>query len=193
MGRLTGGAEISKYVRVNYGCPTIAGAGIRNASHILKALCLGASAVVLGELLAGVDEAPGTQYIHGSVCVVKTYQSIPEPMPVVQNALDVGDYCGHFNPGCANVAPRVTNTVVPCKGSIKLLCPYLAKGVKYGMQDLGIRSTPELNTALMSGQLRIECWCAFSVQSCTTHAKDLHHVAHPEVIPLVVPAQKGLW
>jgi len=183
--------EISKYVRVNYGCPTIAGAGISNVGHVLKALCLGASTVVVSGLLAGVDEAPGRRYVSEGGCVLQMHQASPEPAQVSQEALSVGDYSGRFDPGRAGVAPRVVSTTVPCQGPAKLLCPYLARGVKCGMSDLGIRSVTELHTAMMSGQLRLECRCAFTMQSCAARAMDMRLAPHPEVAPLMMPPALG--
>lgn len=43
--------EIARYVLLNYGLPTIAQGSLRNSGQILKALGLGASAVMLDELL----------------------------------------------------------------------------------------------------------------------------------------------
>jgi len=48
-----------------FNIPLISDGGNKNSGNMCKALALGADCVMLGRLLAGCEESPGEEFLHG--------------------------------------------------------------------------------------------------------------------------------
>ncbi|KAL1353254.1 hypothetical protein HN51_017204 [Arachis hypogaea] len=132
------------------GVPVIADGGISNSGHIVKALSLGASTVMMGSFLAGSNEAPGAyEYQNGQR--VKKYRGMGslEAMTKGSDQRYLGDTAK------LKIAQGVVGAVKD-KGSVLKFLPYTMQAVKQGFQDIGANSLQSAHDLLRSKVLRLE-------------------------------------
>ncbi|CAN4109172.1 unnamed protein product [Withania somnifera] len=148
-GQATAVYKVSS-IAEQHGIPVIADGGISNSGHIVKALSLGASTVMMGSFLAGSNEAPGT-YEYKNGLRVKKYRGMGslEAMTKGSDARYLGDTAK------LKIAQGVVGSVAD-KGSVLKFVPYTMQAVKQGFQDLGASSVQSAHQLLRSGKLRLE-------------------------------------
>jgi len=133
--------HVAKFAR-KHGVPVIADGGIKSTGHITKALCCGASSVMMGSMLAGTDEAPGEYYYQDGVRL-KRYRGMGSLEAMSKGSEKRYVWDEENQPACGAAAIKVAQGVsgsVQDKGTLKRYIPYLTQGVKHGLQDAGIKS-----------------------------------------------------
>ena len=130
------------------GVPIIADGGIKYSGDIVKALAAGAHAVMLGSLLAGLDEAPGEIIIYegrrfkeyrgmGSLGAMKGRAS--DRYQTAQSNDQPGNIAG-------KLVPEGIEGQVPYKGYLKDYVFQLMGGLRSGMGYVGAHDLEELRT-----------------------------------------------
>jgi IMP dehydrogenase len=119
--------------------PVIADGGIRTSGDIAKALAAGASAVMLGNLFAGTDEAPG-KIVEKDGRKFKEYRGMGS-QAVISSASGKERYFTHGR----KAVPEGVEAHVPYKGPVGDVVATLASGVQVGMGYVGARTIPEFS------------------------------------------------
>ena len=126
-------------VAKDYGVPIIADGGIRYSGDIVKALAAGASVVMLGNLLAGTEEAPGeTIYYQGRA--YKVYRGMGS-LGAMMSRLSSDRY---GQDQMEKYVPEGIEGRVPYKGRLSDIVYQLVGGLRSGMGYTGCRTIREL-------------------------------------------------
>jgi IMP dehydrogenase len=108
----------------------IADGGIRSSGDMVKAFAAGADFVMVGSLLAGTTESPGTLGTAGGA-PVKRYRGMASKEAQIK-------WQGHYN------SNEGISTHIPYKGSVQPILDDLIKGIRSGLSYSGARNLTEL-------------------------------------------------
>ncbi len=126
------------------GIPIIADGGIRNSGDLVKALAAGASAVMIGSLLAGTTESPGRVVIRNGrrYKIVRGMASLTANIDRQKVADEVRETGQEID--WEKVVPEGVEAVVPFRGSVAEVLEQLVGGLRSGLSYGGAFTIEEL-------------------------------------------------
>ncbi|MHC4662887.1 MAG: IMP dehydrogenase [Planctomycetota bacterium] len=147
--RIIAGVGVPQITAVNDVCrvikeadvPLIADGGIRHSGDITKAIAAGADCVMLGSLLAGLNESPG-EVITYKGRRFKTYRGMGSTGAMVKGAKS--RYGQDDIVEDTKLVPEGVEGRVPLKGPLNEFVYQLVGGLRAGMGYLGAKTIPDL-------------------------------------------------
>ncbi len=121
--------------------PLIADGGIRYSGDIAKALAAGSDSVMIGSLLAGLDESPGEVFLYQGRAY-KSYRGMGSIAAMAQGS--AGRYFQQSNGKIGKLVPEGVEGRVPYKGAVDILLHQLVGGVRSAMGYVGAADLAEL-------------------------------------------------
>lgn len=139
--QLTAIFDVVGALRGKFDIPVIADGGIRFSGDIVKALAAGASCVMLGSLMAGLDESPGEKILYKgrSFKAVRGMGSIG----AMQKGSKERYRQGHVD-DVNKLVPEGIEGMVPSKGPLSGFVHQLLGGIQAGLGYSGARTLEDL-------------------------------------------------
>jgi IMP dehydrogenase len=135
--------EVSKAL-AKTGIPIIADGGLRYSGDIVKALASGAYSVMMGSLLAGVEESPGETIIYNGR-KFKSYRGMGSLEAMQKGSKD--RYFQDVEDDIKKLVPEGITARVPFKGSLYEVMYQMVGGLRAGMGYCGAKDIERLHEA----------------------------------------------
>ena len=126
------------------GIPLIADGGLRYSGDIVKAIAAGGSSVMMGSLLAGVEESPGETIIFNGR-KFKSYRGMGSLEAMQKGSKD--RYFQDVEDDVKKLVPEGIAARVPYKGSLFEVIYQMVGGLRAGMGYCGAHNIEELHQA----------------------------------------------
>ncbi|MCW8886250.1 MAG: IMP dehydrogenase [Motiliproteus sp.] len=127
------------------GVPLIADGGVRFSGDLAKAVAAGASAVMVGSMLAGTDEAPGEVELYQGRAF-KAYRGMGSIGAMAQSQGSSDRYFQDADEGAEKLVPEGIEGRVPCKGPMAAVVHQLMGGLRSSMGYTGSQSIEDMRT-----------------------------------------------
>ena len=127
------------------GVPVIADGGIRYSGDMSKAIVAGASAVMMGSMLAGTEEAPGEIEIYQGRSY-KSYRGMGSLGAMARNQGSSDRYFQDVNDGAEKLVPEGIEGRVPYKGPVSAIIHQMLGGLRSAMGYTGCTSIEQMRT-----------------------------------------------
>ena len=127
------------------GVPLIADGGIRFSGDLSKAIVAGASAVMIGSMFAGTEEAPGeVELFQGRS--YKAYRGMGSLGAMAQAQGSSDRYFQDASAGAEKLVPEGIEGRVPYKGAVSAIIHQLMGGLRSSMGYTGCATIEEMRT-----------------------------------------------
>ncbi len=127
------------------GVPVIADGGVRFSGDLAKAVVAGASAIMVGSMLAGTDEAPGeVELFQGRA--FKSYRGMGSLGAMGQSSGSSDRYFQDASKGVEKLVPEGIEGRVPCKGPMGGVVHQLVGGLRAAMGYTGSSDIETMRT-----------------------------------------------
>jgi IMP dehydrogenase len=141
--QLTAIYDVAKALK-GAGIPIIADGGLRYSGDIVKALAAGGWSVMMGSLLAGVEESPGETILYNGR-KFKSYRGMGSLEAMQKGSKD--RYFQDVEDDIKKLVPEGIAARVPYKGSLYEVIYQMAGGLRAGMGYCGAANIEQLHNA----------------------------------------------